>query len=213
MSCAPKWLAEVALKMARPSTLRRSAFSLIEAMIAISIMAIAGGAIMLALTSATQTTQMSAESTIAMGIADRLIDEVVGKRYAAAGAGPYQTTLTANSWELAGQGRERFDDTDDYHGFIAQPVEGVGGLELGQGDENGTLRPENFRLPSGYFSSWREEIEVYYVGATDQSIRLPTGSTSDFRAVEVRIVRVNPDGSDTELANLRRVYAYVPSPQ
>lgn len=213
MGCAQHTRADVRLVMVRPRTLHKSAFTLIEALIAISIMAIAGGAIMLALTSATQTTRMSTESAIATGIAERLVDEVVGQRYAAQGAGPYQTTLVANSWELAGQGRERYDDTDDYNGFIAQPVEGVGGLELGQGDENGNLRPANFRAPTGYFSSWREEIEVYYVDATNHSVRLPSGSTSDFRCVEVRIVRDNPDGSDTELANLRRVYAYVPAPQ
>jgi type II secretory pathway pseudopilin PulG len=184
-----------------------------EALLAVSIMAIAGGAIMLALASSVQTTQVSVETSIARGIAEQLIDEVIGQRYAAAGAGPYQYPLVANSWELNGQGRERYDDTDDYNGFAAQPVENIQGQELGQGDAGGYSRHPNFRLPAGYFSTWREEIEVYYVDATDHSIRLNPGVTSDYRAVEVRILRDNPDGTQRDLANLRRVYAYVPAPQ
>jgi type II secretory pathway pseudopilin PulG len=184
-----------------------------EALLAVSIMAIAGGAIMLALTSSVQTTQVSVETSIAMGIAEQLIDEVIGQRYAAAGVGPYQYPLVANSWELNGQGRERYDDTDDYNGFAAQPVENIQGQELGQGGSGGYSRHPNFRLPAGYFSAWREEIEVYYVDATDHSIRLDPGVTSDYRAVEVRILRDNPDGTQRDLTNLRRVYAYVPAPQ
>ena len=48
--------------------------ALLESLVAISILAIAGGAIMLALTSSVHTTQTSVESTIAVGIAEQLID-------------------------------------------------------------------------------------------------------------------------------------------
>ncbi len=199
--------------MTRPLAGRRSAFSLMEALLAISILAVAGGAIMLALTSSVQTTQVSVETSIAMGIAEQLIDEVMGQRYAAVGAGPYEYPLGASLWELNGEGRARYDDSDDYNGFVAQPVENIQGQELGQGESGGFLRHPNFRLPLGYFAAWREEIEVYYVDATDHSLRLDPGVASDYRAVEVRILRDNPDGTRRDLANLRRVYAYVPAPQ
>jgi len=199
--------------MTRLTTRQRPAFSLVEVLLAVSIMAMAGGAIMLALASSVQTTQFSVEANIARGIAEQLIDEVVGQRYGAAGAGPYQYPLVANAWELGGLGRERFDDTDDYNGFVAQPVEDILGDELGQGDSGGYSRHPNFRLPTGYFSGWREDMEVYYVNATNPSLRLGAGVTSDFRAVEVGILRDNPDGTRRELAKLRRVYAYVPAPQ
>ena len=176
-------------------------------------MAIAGSAIVLGLSSSIRTTELALESAIATGIANQLVDEVIGQRYAAVGAGPYQTGLGPSSWEADGNGRERFNDTDDYNGVVAEPIENIWGIELGQGDDQGNLRHANFRLPTGYFSSWREEIEVYYVDATNPSIRLSSGNTSDFRAVEVRIYRRQIDATAVEIANVRRVYAYVPAPQ
>lgn len=198
--------------MLRPPAYHRAGFSLVEALVSITIMSIVGGAIMLAMGSAADTTNFAVESTIAAGIARQVVDEVVGTRYAAAGAGPYQTTLIASGWERDGNGRERFDDTDDYHNFAAQPVEGIYGYELGRGDDDGGLRPVNFGLPAGFFSAWRQEIEVYYVDADDHSVRLSGSNTSDFRAVEVVIWRDNPDATRRELARVRRVYAYVPTP-
>ena len=197
----------------RPRHYHPNGFSLIEALISIGIMAVVGGAIMLAMGSSADTTNYATDSMIAEGIARQVIDEVMGTRYAAVGAGPYQTSLVASAWERAGNGRERYDDTDDYKNFVAQPVEGVHGYELGRGDDNGGLRPENFRLPVGYFSGWRQEIDVYYVDADDQSVRLAGNNTSDFRAVEVVLFRDNPDGTRRETARVRRVYAYVPTLQ
>jgi type II secretory pathway pseudopilin PulG len=188
----------------------RAAFTLVEALMAISILAVAGGAIMLGMTAAVQTTGDSREAAIATGIAEQLIDEVMGKRYAAIGVGPYQTGLGPNSWETAGAGRERFDDTDDYHNFVASPIEGIWGHQLGQGDDRGGLRHPAFRLPSGYFADWGQKIEVYYVSETNNSVRLTGNNTSNFRAVEVKIFRHNNDGSQSILANVKRVYAYVP---
>lgn len=199
--------------MRRQSSANRPAFSLVEAMIAIAIMAIVGGAIMVGLASSASTTTFALESAIAEGIARQVVDEVVGNRYAAVGSGPYQVTLGPSAWEEAGSGRERFDDTDDFHDFTAQPVEDLWGSELGQGDDAGGLRHSNFQLPSGYFSTWRQQIEVYYVDNTDQSIRLSSGNTSDFRAVEVAIYADNADGTSRELTRTRRVYAYVPTLQ
>ncbi len=196
-----------------PMTRQRAAFSLMEALMAISLMALAGGAIMLALASSAQTTQVTLETSIARGIAAQLLDEVLGQRYAAVGAGPYTYPLGPGAWELSGEGRERYDDTGDYHTFTAQPVTNILGQELGQGSDGGFSRHPNFRLPSGYFSAWREEIEVYYVDAEDHSLRLDPGATSDYRAVEVRILRDHPDGTPQDLARLRRVYAHVPAPQ
>ncbi len=165
---------------------------------------------MLGMTAAVQTTGESREAAIATGIAEQLIDEVMGKRYAAVGAGPYQTGLGPNNWEKSGAGRERFDDTDDYNGFAATPIEGIWGQQLGQGDDQGGLRHPAFRLPSEYFANWGQKINVYYVSENDNSVRLTGNNTSDLRAVEVKIFRINNDGSQTVLAKLKRVYAYVP---
>ena len=122
-------------------------------------------------------------------------------------------TLLCVGRERRGIARERFDDTDDFNNYTGQPAEDTWGVELGRGDDAGGLRHPNFQVRQGYFDAWRHEIEVYYVDEGDPSVRLPAGETSSLRAAEVHIYYENPDGSRRELANLRRVYAYVPTPE
>lgn len=181
-------------------------------MVAISITAMAGAVLLLAIETAVQNTTDSVEQTMAAGMARQLVDEVLGARYTAVGAGPYQLPLGPNNWEQAGEGRERFNDTDDFNNFQAQPPESRWGVALGADDGAGNLRHPNFRAPTGKFDDWRQTIEVYYVDESDFSQRLTGGDTSNFRAVEVTIARQEQDGSYRELARLRRVYSYVPHP-
>lgn len=190
----------------------RSGFTLTEALVALSITVMAGSALLLGVESSIQTTDESMEQTVAAGLAQQAIDEVLGNRYAAPGSGAHQTGLGPNSWEAAGEGRERFNDTDDYNGFVANPPVDIWGDTLGQGDGTGSLRHPSFRVNIERFGRWRREIDVFYVDETDQSVRLPSGSTSDFRAVEVRVILESSDGTEREMYRLRRVYSYVNVP-
>lgn len=192
---------------------RRSAFSLIEALVSLSLIGLAGGLLLLATETSVQATADAVEQTQAAGIARQLVDEVLGHRYMAQGVTPYQTVLCANSWELRGRGRERFNDTDDFNGYRAQPVEDTWGTELGRGDWFGYERAPGFQVQAGHFHRWSEEIGVYYVSEDDPRQRLSGGHTSNLRAVDVRIYRDTTRGSSRELARLRRVYAYLPPPQ
>jgi len=173
-------------------------------------MALAASVLMLGTTSSLQTTNEALRQTIAHGIAEQLIDEVVGTRYHSVGADPYQITFTPSFYEQSGSGRERYDDVDDYDQVRAQPPEDPWGTELGQGDGEGGIRHPAFRAPAEFFDNWQEEIDVYYVDESDPTARLPFGQVSDYRAVEVRIFYDDPDGGRRELVNLRRVVAYVP---
>ncbi|MEE9603313.1 MAG: type II secretion system protein [Thermoguttaceae bacterium] len=188
----------------------RSAFTLVEALVSISIVAVAGSVLLLGITSSLQTTDEAISQTLANGMAMQLIDEVVGNRYHSIGADGYQTNLGPSSDELGGAGRERYNDIGDYHGFQSQPPQGPFGIELGQDDGDGGIRHPNFVMPEGRFDNWREEIEVYYVNESDLTTRLPVGATSDYRVVEVRIIHDDPKRGSRELAKMRRVVAYVP---
>jgi prepilin-type N-terminal cleavage/methylation domain-containing protein len=192
---------------------RRRGFSLIEALVSMTLISLAGAVLLLGIESSLQSTVDAVEQTQAAGIARQLVDEVLGKRYMAQGVTPYQTALTANSWELQSAGRERYDDTDDFHRYSAQPVEDTWGIELGSGDWYGNQRAPGFQVPAGTFGDWREEVEVYYVDQADPSQRLPSSRTSNLRAVEVAIFRDAPQGGTRELVRIRRVYAYIPSPR
>jgi type II secretory pathway pseudopilin PulG len=189
---------------------RRPAFTLVEALVAVTIAAVAASALLMGIHSSLQTTDAAMQQTIAAGMAQQVIDEVVGNLYCQPGLTGYQTTLGPSSSEAQGTGRERFNDIDDYHAQRAKPPEDPWGVVLGKDNGKGGQRHVAFQAPTGYFDNWQQEIDVYYVRESDTSVRLPSGQTSDYRAVEVRIVDVQPDGARRELVKLRRVVAYVP---
>jgi len=197
----------------RPRHRRRFGFTLVEALVAVSIVAVAGSVLLLAVESSLQTTWDAVDKTIADGIAQQVLDEVMTKRYMAEGAGPLDalSTLGANTTEKAGKGRERYNDTDDYRNFTAMPVEGIYGERLGSGNEEGGTRHPAFQVPASKLANWRQRIEVYYVDPNNHSIRL-SNTTSHYRAVEVHIDYVEPDGTVRPLASRKRIYAYLPPP-
>jgi prepilin-type N-terminal cleavage/methylation domain-containing protein len=189
---------------------RRAGFTLIESLIAMVILSMAAAVLLLATESSTQAARDATEKTIAIGLAEQLLDEVLGQPYHAAGQSPTATTLGPNGYEAAGAGRARYDETGDYNGYAAQPVVDLWGVPVGHGDGAGGLRHANLRAPAGFLDRCREEVQVYYVSDSNPAVRLSAGQTSLTRAAEVRILRVNQDNSTTELVNLRRVFAYVP---
>lgn len=196
----------------RPLPRRRGGFSLAESLLAITLTSIAGSAILLGLATSAQTTRNVMDRALATGMAAQLMDEVLGGRYAAVGAGAYQVGLGPNTYEMQGSGRERYDDVDDFEGVVSQPAKDEFGIALGLGNDAGGLRHPNFRLPSNYFSQWRQEINVYYVSEANPSVKLTGSNTSNLRAVEVRIYREDGKQGRELLDSVRRVVAYVPAP-
>ncbi len=190
----------------------RKGFSLVEAMVALSITAMAGSVLLLATEGVLKTTNDAVAQTTAQGMAAQLIDEVMGARYHAATGNPYETVLSASVYEKSGSGRERYDDTDDFNNYSASPPLDTYGVELGKGDDYGGNRHPNFRSPGDDFANWRQRVVVYYVDPSDPTRRLPGFQTSDYRAVEVTIERTESNGGIRPLAKLRRVYCYVPIP-
>ncbi len=188
---------------------RRAAFTLIEALVSITIAAIAGSVLLMGVGSALQSTDEALNQTIAAGVAQQLLDEVLGGRYAAKGVGPYQTLLSPSSVESNDPGRQ-YDDIDDYNGVRSSPLEDPWGIELGKEGQAGSERHPHFQAPAGFFDNWREEIDVYYVDESELTRRLPAGQISDYRAVEVRIIDDPPNRGSRELVNLRQVVTYVP---
>jgi type II secretory pathway pseudopilin PulG len=198
---------------AKSKALSRRGFSLVEAMMGVTVLAMAGAVLLLGVETSLRTTIDAEDQTIAAGLAQQLADEALGQRYMESLAvGPLQVPLSPNAYELGGAGRERFNDIDDYHGFRAQPPKDRFGMELGRGDSSGSSRNTNFQLPAGKFSRWRQEVDVYYVSPTDPTVKLTGTQTSYYRCVEVRILREESAGVFETLATVKRVIAYVPPP-
>jgi hypothetical protein len=195
----------------RAKSSRRGGFSIVEAIVALSITALAGAVLLLAVESTVQSTTDSVQRTIADGLAQQLLDEALTKCFVVPGGDPLSNSLGPNAFELAGSGRERYNDADDFHNFTAMPAEAIYGLPVGTGDDTGGLRHASFRVPTGYFDNWRQRVEVYFVDPSDHRLPLTSG-TSYFRAIEVHIEIQDGDGFYRNLATRKRIVAYVPPP-
>lgn len=180
-------------------------------MVALAITSLAGSVLLLAVETSLETTTDAVDRMVAEGLADQLINEISSKRFMATGLTAKSASWGPSGSEAAGNGRERFDDTDDYHGYSASPPQGVWGETLGTGNDVGGQRHANFRLPDGFFNNWRQRVSVYFVDPNNPSKRLTSG-TSEFRAAEVAIEYVTANGTTKTLAIRRRVYAYTAPP-
>ncbi len=187
------------------------AFSLVEALVALAITAVAGAALLLSLNSNIALTEHTEQHMIAQGMARQLMDEVVGTRYMALNTTPYQTNFTPSSWEAETGTRERFDDIDDYDSWATQPPVDEYGVPLGTENGQEGQRSVLFRVPDDYLDRWQQEISVQYVNPSDLSEGLSGVQTSNYRAVQVRILYNDPERGSIELAKMRRVVPYVPT--
>lgn len=181
---------------------RRVAFTMVEAVVAMLITAIAGAALLLGISSAMQTTLDAQEQLIAMGIAQQLLDEVAGARLCA--------SADLGSAPTPGTPRSQFVYVDDYNVARQVPVD-PWGVALGEDAGDGTRRHANFRIPGGLLDRWREEIRITYL---EPDLVTPTsgGQKSDYRLIEVAIYFADPQGGERRLCVLRQVVTYVPPP-
>jgi len=189
---------------------RAAAFTLVEALIAISILAMASTVLLVGSSSSLQTTDESLKRTIAAGMASQLMDEVLGATYCADRYAGHQFDLGRSIWEANGTGRERYSDIDDYDNVSTKPPTDLFGVLLGRDDGRGGERHAVLQCSPGFLQHWRQKIDVYYVEEDDLDTPLAYGVATDYRLVEVRIVEEPPGEPARELARLRRVVAYVP---
>ena len=197
----------------RPARLpSNGGFSLVECLVALSILSMAGSALLLSSQASSESTSYAVERTVAEGIANQLVDETLGLPYKEKTESPFVWPLQPDSGELTVPVRRAlFDDTDDFNGYAASPPQDASAIPLGQGDGQGGLRLTAFAVPSSLFNGWSVTITVTYVDETDLSVDLPAGTTSGFRAINVVVSR-SEAGSTRTLATVRRVYGYVPPP-
>lgn len=189
--------------------MRRAGFTLVEAVVSTAIVTMAGSALLLGIASAIDATDLVLEQAQAEGMAQQLMDEIAGRRYAEPGAGGFQTTLGPESGETSGVGRTAFDDLDDYHGLNASPPCDQWGMPLAEDDGAGSRRPAKLRQ-ANVFRGWRQHVEVFYASPTDFTKPLAAGQTSNYRVARVSIYRDEAGKAGRLLTQLSRVFCYVP---
>lgn len=187
----------------------RRGFSLVEVLFALTILALAGSVMLVTVESTISGSDDAVDRAIAEGMAKLLLDEAMTQRYMEAGVSPLQVGLGPGGDE---PNRSLYDDSDDYNGYLATPPRDRASQTLGWGDSSGALRTSTLRANSSLYANWRQRVEVYYVSASNHSVRLTGSAVSNFRAIEVHIEAVAPSGAVTNLATQRRVYATLPIP-
>jgi len=127
--------------------------------LAISFTATAGSVLLLGIGGSLQTTSDILHETVAQGMAQQLMDELLGI-------------------PLAG--------IDDYETRGTQPPTDSSGIELGKEDGEGSTRHANFFAPTdpnsgriAMFQGWLQEVDIVDVGKADEPSR----------AIEVRIIK------------------------
>lgn len=188
---------------------RRDGFTFIEAMTAITIASIAGVALLTGVNTALQNTTFAVEQTIGIGMAQQLMDEIAGQQYARVPTSPYDTPLAPTSAESAGPGRSQYTNLADYNNLTDAPPTDLFGIPLGNDDGQGGTRNPAMQIGS-YFANWQRTVSVYYVSPTNLSTQLQAGQTSNYRAVQIQVSVQDKAGVWHPVANLRRVFAYVP---
>lgn len=177
---------------------------------ALAITSLAVAAVATVLMSSLVSTDNAVDRTIADGIAQQMLEEVMTKRYAATTANAYDTPLLLGPSlvEMLGPGRSAFNDTDDFVGFSKSPPQGIYGETLGRGNDAGGNRDPAFGIGTTYFSDWRQRFRVYYVSASDLTTESSTATS--YRCCEAIVEMKRSDGSWVSLSTRRRVYSYVP---
>jgi hypothetical protein len=190
----------------------RDGFTIVEASVAAAFAALAGSTLVMATLSALQTTHNAQDQTMALGMAQQLMDEVLGNPYLPDSGNPYATPIGPDKSEV-GPTRQLFNDIGDYNGYRCQPPQDFWGVALGSDNGQGGQRDPNFQAPAGLFANWQQQVDIYYVSQSNLTTPLSGSKTSDYRVVEVRIIYIDPiTGQTNQLASLQRVIAYVAPP-
>jgi prepilin-type N-terminal cleavage/methylation domain-containing protein len=189
---------------------RRGGFTLVEALVSLSIVSIAGTALLLNVTSSTQTTDAATRQFMANGMAQQLMDQIAGQYYTDPGTSPTTTTLGPLSSDLVGPGWSAFNSINDFNGLSVTPPTDRWSIPLGTDNGDGNVRHPAMQMIGGYFSRWSLQVSVFYVTDTAPTTPLPAGTTSNYRAVQVQAFYNDPVLGQQQLANLTRVFAYVP---
>jgi len=191
---------------------KRHGFSLVEAVIATSIITIASSVLLLGVESTFSSVDQSEEQTIADGLARQMLDEIQGNSWVdpEQRADPYPIDLLASASELAAVGRTLFDDNDDYNDYIANPpLKRSGDIIATFTAANGTEMPLAFKVRDGFVIEWKVETRISYV--TEDDISVETETPSNYRVAVCTVYHRDPDGTWQTVTQRKRILCYVPA--
>lgn len=185
------------------SSAARSGFTMAESLLAMTIATVSATAMLTSLGIAITTSSNAAESLIAGGLAQQLMDEVSTFPF------PTGNTTAASS----GTPRSQFIDMDSFSNYIASPPVDRRGKVIGtEGDPNSatpTTRAAVMQPNSTYLAAFTQRVLVERVvpNGTDWTV---VGTASNYRRVTVTITVSTSNRAMRTPAQLVRIFTYVP---
>jgi len=176
---------------------------MVEAVVAVAITSIAGGALLASLGGAVRSSSDAMHAAVARGLAEQLMEEIAATRF------PAGTNTTP-----IGVGRTGFDDIDDFDVWSSSPPVDRSGNTLGldglDAAAQPATRPAALQPAAGFIAAFAREVDVERVEPdTGSSWNIVTGHTN-FRRVTVRVKHTDAQSHIRTLAELTRVFSYVP---
>lgn len=197
----------------------RRGFSMVESLVAMSLVSIAGAALLTSLSAAVQAGTHAQRVAVARGLADQLMEEIAAVRF------PTSSSAATATSASAARSREGFDDIDDYAGWRTPPDSGPtskNGARLGDegfGNEAGGLsvdapnRWPELQADQEFLRRFSREVTVERIEpAVAGGWQVVPGPT-DFRRVTVRVSWRDGTKNQIPLVEITRVFSYVPSLQ
>ena len=175
----------------------RPAFSLVESLVAITLLAMAGMLLLLATEGVINTSQESQERALAESLARQLLDEVLNH--------PLQLPDTATPAPLDPSKRATYATVWDYDGYRHSPPVDPWGIPCGKGNDEGGLRTAPFQAPAEWYAGLERHVTVRYVDPFDVQTMVSGSGGSDVVQVAVTVVRRDPNGAARPLARAVRL--------
>ncbi len=187
-----------------PEFNRRCGFTFAESIIAMTVLAMTGAALLTSVASAVSSCNDSIFRTVGRGVAEQLMDEI------AAASFPTGSTSTAGSTTS----RAAFVSIDDYSGWRESPPQTKAGQKLGSdqtlasGGE--TKRPVELQASPSFIARFTRSAVVERVTPNGTGWDVVTQHTS-FRRVTIQVSMTSPGGEVRTVAELTRVFAAIPT--
>lgn len=186
-----------------PRRRSRRGLSMVESLLAVTITAVAGGALLSSIGASVQSSSDTAHAAVARGLAAQLMDEMAAMRF------PESTNSVPG-----GTGRENFDDLDDYAGYSMSPPVDRAGEPLGTDGGPMVLgspgpRAAELQGDADFLAPFGQEVTVERVTPSGGSWTVGPAHTN-YRRVTVRITYTDARAVVTTLAETSRIFTYVP---
>lgn len=179
-------------------TICRTGVTLVETVIAVTLVTFAASALLTALISSVQVSTDSLHTAIAGGLADQLMDEIAAVKF------PSASTPGAS-----GAGRTGYNDLDDYNGYNQSPPKARSGATIGtEGSGSMTTRPQGFQPDPRMLSRYRQQVLVEPIAESGNSWVTVSQSTT-MRRVTVTISYTDGQGKTSPLAVQVRIFSNV----